>query len=184
MRGSLPLSMLLVSLLVSGGLALAATHDVTGKVAGVFHEKVSVPIGNGKTAWRDKVSVALRSCDANGAPSSTLALAHYAPGNLSDDNALASLFRANSQAARGSVIKNQFMSMVSGYATFTVDEAGVIHKSTFWGHNWECGKALAAAQPIGGLAAPGGNTAPQYQQPQQPANPLTPGGMLRRFSPF
>lgn len=130
-------SVVAVSLMAALGLsALAApafSVEKSGKVMGVFHEKVKV-----NTSWMDKVSVTIRPCDG----SAPLATYHYSPTIISDENVSGHLFNHLVTGARHSETKTQFMNSVNGHVTLNVTDQDQILKTTFWGHNWECGQDL------------------------------------------
>lgn len=140
--------------------------DVTGKVVAVYHESVQV-----NQKWLDKVSVTIDTCAPNQVPGGQFATFSYSPGAVADDNALGFLFRDHANAARQTISKNQYMTVVGGHVTLAVnDQNKQIQKTTFWGHNWECGRnvggSTASATGAGGGAgyqAPA--AAPATQQP-------------------
>lgn len=146
----------LLATTVSAPHQSAWAADVTGKVVAVYHEPVQV---NAK--WMDKVSVTLDNCATPG----QYATFSYVPGAVSEDNALDFLFRDLANAARTTVTKNQYMNIVGGHATLSVNDQKVIQKTTLWGHNWECGRNISA----GGGAAANATPTPgaQTQQPAQ-----------------
>ncbi len=142
----------LATLMLAGVVLLSATsvaREVTGKVQAVFHEHVKVTNG-----WADKVSVTLKPCDN----SAQYVTGHYAAGSVSDDNALGFLYNDTVQAGRHTVTKSQYMNSVNGHVTLNLDDENVIHKTTFWGHNYECGANIGENAITGNAGASTGAT--------------------------
>lgn len=135
-----------ISIAVTGSFGFVngiQAKEVMGKVMAVYHEPVVV-----NTKIMDKVSVTVASC-----PSGKFETVSYNPGSVSDDNSLGFLFTHLTMSARSTVQKNQYMNMVSGHASFDVNDNNVIQKTTFWGYNWECGRNLDGAPPSSGASA-------------------------------
>ncbi len=154
----------------------AAEH--TGKIVAIFHEPVVI---SQKTY--DKVSVTVHDCKTN-----QFVTGHYAPGHVSDSNAPGSLFRNTGNAARANTTKNQYMQLVNGHATLTLnDTSKEITKTTLWGYNWECGTNLSqgsvASTGSSSMPAAGNTTSPQATPAAAPAsaNPLKRFGKFGRF---
>jgi len=147
----------LMATTLSAPMLSVQAADVTGKVVAVYHEPVLV-----NTRWMDKVSVTLDNCATPG----QFATFSYTPGTVSEDNALDFLFRDLANAARTTVTKNQYMTIVGGHATLSVNDQKTIQKTTFWGHNWECGRNVSAG---GGAPYGSSNASPAPQTQQQPA---------------
>jgi hypothetical protein len=174
---------LLVTLLAGGTLLSMAAGvstasyaaDVTGKVQGVFYESVQVA----PNKYADKVSVTIQTCGTN-----ALATGSYAPGSLSDENALGHLFEHQAHAARATVMKNQYMNSVDGFVTLALDPNNQIIKTTFWGHNWECGQNLdkgSVASAGAGSPAVGGGAAAPAASGGAPASPFGGLGKMRKL---
>ena len=107
------------------GSALAA--QVAGKVVAVSHEKVQVG-----TAWHDKISVTVDSCDAPG----TLVTVTYAPATVSDRTALGHLFDQDLTSARTANMKAQ--NMPNGYGIFWVDATNKVLRTGLLGSPADC----------------------------------------------
>ena len=151
----------MMACMLLGQVAVAQAGEVTGKVVAVFHETVKVK----ENQWADKVSVTVADCNAN----NQFVTTHYAPGSLSEDNALGFNLRHLATAARSTEQYNQYMNVVSGHATIQFDDQSkTIQKTTVWGHNWACAKNVDEGKtPL--------TQAPQMeQQPNQgtPAQPV------------
>ncbi len=147
-----------LSLLLAGGCCVtmlqANAMEVSGKVVGVFHEKVTTPAPNPKTL--DKVSATVIDC-ADG----QFKTVHYPLGYVSEANSLGHLFRQLTNAARTTSTKNQYMNSVGGHATFETANNSLVKKTTLWGYNWECGRNLDP--PAGANASASGQAAPSSQ---------------------
>ncbi len=162
-------------------LLAPASHaaDYTGKVVAIFHEPVVL-----QQKTYDKVSVTVHDCKTN-----QFVTGHYSPGHVSDSNAPGSLFRNTGNAARANTTKNQYMQLVNGHATLTLnDTSKEITKTTLWGYNWECGNNLSqgsVASTGGGMPAAGGDSSasPQATPAAAPAskNPIKRFGKFGRF---
>ncbi len=141
------------TLMLAGIVLLSATsfaREVTGKVQAVFHEHVKVTDG-----WADKVSVTVKPCDN----SAQYVTGGYAPGAVSDANALGFLYNDTVQAGRHTVTKSQYMNSVNGHVTLNLDDKNVIHKTTFWGYNYECGTNIGENAITGSAGASTGASA-------------------------
>lgn len=181
-----------LSLLLAGSCCMvmlqANAVEVSGKVVGVFHEKVTTPAPESKTF--DKVSATVIDC-ADG----QFKTVHYPLGYVSEANSMGHLFRQLANAARTTSTKNQYMNSVGGHATFETDDNSLVNKTTLWGHNWECGRNLdspagaiaGAGNPAGGQNAASSSSAAAPAQTPQSSGGSTAGkvfgglGKVRRF---
>lgn len=166
-QASVGLMAIMLTCSLTAGVSQA--KEITGKVVGVFHEKVTTPAPNPKTL--DKVSATVISC-ANG----QFETVHYPLGIVSETNSLGHMFRHLATAARTTSTKNQYMNSVGGHATFETNDTNQVIKTTFWGHNWECGRNLDAPAGASASSAPAGNSAAATATPQaQTAQPSSAG---------
>lgn len=145
------LSLALAGAVVLGSMAVslvatpaANAKEVMGKVLAVYHEKVTV-----NQQVLDKVSVTVRSCLGN----PPLETVHYSPGIVSETNDLGHLYRQLLNSARTNEVKNQYMTLIGGHASFDVDDTNKVLKTTIWGYNWECGKNVGQSAASGSGAS-------------------------------